>query len=166
MKKIFFTYADTSEDVNLYKELKLHFTPYARKGLLEIIDRDELFKRSGDALNTQEILLSSDLTVPLISIDYLNNDECVKLLETAAQKNMMVIPVLLRDCEWREFERLQGLGNQILPDDKQPVKDHIIKEGSEDKVMAAIARKLKAVTFESDLTRMDDFKEKSGAGSK
>lgn len=161
MKKIFFTYSDTSEDVTLYKELKLHFTPYARKGLLEIIDRDELFKRSGDTLKTQEILLSSDVTVPLISIDYLNNDECVKLLEIAAQKNRLVIPVLLRECEWDEFEKLKGLGSLFLPVDKQPVKDHIKKEGSEDKIMSAIARKLKAVTFENDLARMDDFEEKT-----
>jgi len=45
MKKVFFAYSDDTEDIDLYKELKRHFTAYAKQGLLSIMARYEFFRR-------------------------------------------------------------------------------------------------------------------------
>lgn len=151
MKKIFFTYSDEQEDVNLYKELKLHFTPYAKKGIVKIIDKEELFRITNDKQKAKEILLESDIAIPLLSIDYINDDDCIALLETAADNKKIVIPVLLRECLWNEIDKLRPMGEKILPADKQPIREHIRNEGSEDKVLSGIALKVKAILLGSSL---------------
>lgn len=163
MKKIFFTYSDDAQDVELYKELRQHFATYARKGFLAIIDKDELFKLSNDRQKTAEFLLNADITIPLLSIDYLNSDDCLKLLDTAATSQKQIIPVLLRDCDWTELEKIKALEKNMLPDDKTPVAQHITSDGNEDKVMAGIARKVKAVVFNDDLKKLEELH--TGTGS-
>jgi len=157
MKKIFFAYSDESEDINLYKELKLHFNPYAKKGILTIIDKDELFRISSSKEKAIEQLQTSDFAVPLLSIDYLNNEECLKLLEAAAVSNKPIIPVLLRACEWTEVERLKTLEKTLLPNDQQPVAQHISAEGGDDKILSGIAKTGKAIMFKDDLEKLNEI---------
>ena len=109
MKKVFFAYSDDTEDIDLYKELKQHFTAYARQGFLAILDRDELFRISGNREKINEFLRNSDFAVPLLSIDYLNSDECLKLLDAAKASKKPIIPILLRACEWEEVDKLKAL---------------------------------------------------------
>ena len=160
MKKIFFTYSDDAKDVDLYKELRQHFVLYSRDGLLSIVDRDELFRVSGDKEKIKDMLLNSDIAIPLLSVDYLGNDECNMLLETALKGKKVIIPILLRACVWKDDEKLKTLEDNILPGDK-PVTDYIQEDGGEDKVMAGIARKIKAVVLENDLKKLGEVDLKS-----
>ena len=147
MKKIFFAYSDNAKDVELYKEFSKHFITYARKGMILIIDKDELFRIDNDNKNIYKYLGDSDITVPLLSVDYLISDECIKLLETAVAGNKTIIPVLLRDCDLTGIDTIQKLENQILPDDKDSVAEHIIKDGGQDEVFSTMAKKVKAIIF-------------------
>ena len=147
MKKIFFTYSDNAKDVELYKEFNKHFKTYARNGMLMIIDKDELFRINNDNEKTLKFLDESDITMPLLSIDYLNNDQCLKLLESAVAGNKTIIPVLLRDCDYAGIVKIKELENNLLPDDKESVTEHIIKEGGQDEVFSAMAKKVKAIIF-------------------
>lgn len=160
MKKIFFTYSNDSKDVDLYKELRQHFALYSRNGFLSIVDRDEIFRVSGDKEKIKDMLLNSDIAIPLLSVDYLSNDECHKLLETALEGKKVIIPILLRACDWDDDARLKALENNILPGDK-PVSEHISDDGGEDKVMTSIARRIKAAIFENDLRKLDEVDLKS-----
>jgi hypothetical protein len=147
MKKIFFAYSDNAKDVELYKEFSKHFITYARKGMIFIIDKDELFRVDNDNSHIYKYLDESDITVPLLSVDYLVSDQCIKLLETAAAGNKTIIPVLLRDCDFTGIDKMKELENNMLPDDKQSVAEHIIKEGGQDEVFSEMAKKVKAIIF-------------------
>lgn len=147
MKKIFFAYSDNAKDVELYKEFNKHFKTYARNGMLMIIDKDELFRINNDHEKTLKFLDESDITVPLLSIDYLISDQCIKLLETAVAGNKVIIPVLLRDCDYAGIDKIKGLQNSLLPDDKDSVTEHIVKDGGQDEVFSAMARKVKGIIF-------------------
>jgi hypothetical protein len=84
-KKICFVYATEAEDMALYKDLSPHFALYARKGLLEVIDRDAVFKRHADPKKLADYINDSDITIPLISIHLLNDPECLDWLQKAIQ---------------------------------------------------------------------------------
>ena len=158
MKKIFFAYSDDTEDIGLYKELKQHFASYARQGFLSIIDKDELFRTSGDLEKTNELLRNSDLAIPLLSIDYLNSDQCLKLLDDARASKKPIIPILLRACEWEDVNELRDLEQNILPDKKQSVVQLIASDKTGDVIFSGIAKKVKAVIFDDDLKKLDEIR--------
>ena len=147
MKKIFFAYSDNVKDVELYKEFNKHFKTYAKSGMLMIIDKDELFRINNDNEKILKFLDESDITVPLLSIDYLTNDRCIQLLESAVAGNKTIIPVLLRDCDYQGIDKLKGLEHKLLPDDKDSVTEHNIKDGGLDEVFTTIAKKVKSIIF-------------------
>ena len=147
MKKIFFAYSDNAKDVELYKEFNKHFKTYASKGMIFIIDKDELFRIDSDNTNIYKHVDESDITVPLLSVDYLISDQCIKLLETAVAGKKTIIPVLLSDCDFTGIDKLKELENSLLPDDKESITEHIIKEGGQDEVFSSIAKKVKAIIF-------------------
>lgn len=146
-KKIFFSYSNQEEDLEFYKKINKHFAAYAGIGLLGIIDRNELFKLTADQAGVIEILRSSDITIPLLSIDYINDAECLQQLENASGNNKLIIPVLLRDFDWEAFNDITKYRNQILPNDLTPVENHIKATGNDDTVFKEIAQQVKAAIF-------------------
>ena len=146
-KKIFFSYSNQNEDLELYKKINKHFAAYAGIGLLGIIDRAELFKLTGDKAAINEILKSSDITIPLLSIDYINDEECLQQLETAASNQMRIIPVLLRDFDWEAFQKITQYKKQMLPNDLTSVENHISAGNNDDTVFKEIAQHVKAIIF-------------------
>jgi len=146
-KKIFFSYSNQTEDLELYKKINKHFAAYAGIGLLGIIDRTELFKLTGDKNAIAEILRSSDIAIPLLSIDYINDQECIQQLESAAGDNKVIIPVLLRDFDWEAFKEITQYRNQMLPNDHTPVENHISSGNNDDTVFKEIAQQVKAIMF-------------------
>jgi hypothetical protein len=78
------------------------------------------------------------------------------LLDTAARENIVIIPVLLRNCDWDVSEKLRSLKNNILPDVENTVNDLIRLEGNMDKVLSGIAKKVKAIALKSELDGLPD----------
>jgi hypothetical protein len=147
MKEIFFTYSDNEKDIELYRQLNKHFAAYAKKGLIRIIDKEELFRLNNDKTLVETFLKKADLAVPLLSVDYVANDDCVKMLDIAADANKTIIPVLLRDFDWQQMEEIKKLENELLPNDKQSVNAHMSTAHDKDEVFADIAKKVKSVVF-------------------
>lgn len=146
-KKIFFSYSNQAEDLELYKKINKHFAAYAGIGLLGIIDRAELFKLTADKDAITEILKSSDIAIPLLSIDYVNDAECLQQLENAAGNNKVIIPVLLRDFDWEAFKEITQHKKQMLPGDLTPVENHIATDNNADTIFKEIAQNVKAIIF-------------------
>lgn len=146
-KKIFFSYSNQTEDLELYKKINKHFAAYAGIGLLGIIDRAELFRLTGDKAAINEILKSSDITIPLLSIDYINDEECLLQLDIAASSQMRIIPVLLRDFDWEAFQKITQYKKQMLPNDLTSVENHISAGNNDDTVFKEIAQHVKAIIF-------------------
>lgn len=155
MKKIYFTYSDV--DANLYKELRKHFSGFVSINALKIIDKDELFRINADAQQALKQVGDFDAAVPLISIDYLTNNECLSSVDTAVVANKIVIPVLLRPCLWQGIASLEKNKDNFLPvaDGEQAVVQRIKDDGNNDGVLSGIALAVKAKVFAEDL---DKFK--------
>lgn len=146
-KKIFFAYSNQNEDLELYDRINKHFKAYSSIGLLGIIDKKEIFKLSGDKAEILEILRSSDITVPLLSIDFINDEECLKQLESAARDNKIIVPVLLRDFDWEAFKEITQYREKMLPNDGKPVENHITSGSNDDTVFKEIAQNVKSIIF-------------------
>ena len=147
MKKIFFAYSDNEKDVELYKQFNKHFAAYAKKGLIAIVDKDELFRVNNDKEKVIEFLQNADLTIPLLSVDYATSDDCINMLGMATDAKKIIIPVLLRDFDWKELDGIRNLENVLLPEDKQSVNAHISSDNDKDAVFAIMAKKVKAIVF-------------------
>ena len=159
MKKIFFAYSDNEKDIELYKQFNKHFTAYAKKGLIAIVDKDELFRVNNDKEKVIEFLKNADLTIPLLSVDYATSDECISMLGMATDAKKIIIPVLLRDFDWKELDGIRNLENALLPEDKQSVNAHISSDNDKDAVFAIMAKKVKAIVF-NDFEGIDIKKNK------
>lgn len=146
-KKIFFSYSNHAEDLELYSKIHKHFAAYAGIGILGIIDKKEIFKLTADKAKAIEILKTTDITIPLLSIDFINDEECLKQLQSAAIDNKIIIPVLLRDFDWQAFNDINQYKKQMLPNDLTPVEHHITRDSNDDTIFKEIAQHVKAVIF-------------------
>lgn len=144
-KKIFFSYSNQDEDLAFYNKINKHFTAYSSNGLLGIIDKKEIFRITADKSKTLELLKGSDITIPLLSIDYVNDEECLRQLESASLSQIKIIPILLRDFDWQSFQEIIQYKNQMLPDDLNPVENHISAGNNDDTVYKEIAQRVKAI---------------------
>ena len=151
-KTIFFSYSNQNEDLELYDKIHKHFAAYSSIGLLGIIDKKEIFKLTGDQTKIGELLKTSDITIPLLSIDFINDRDCLQQLENAAGENKVIIPVLLRDFDWEAFKEITQYKKQMLPADLTPVENHISSGNNDDTVFKEIAQRVKAVIFPEVLT--------------
>lgn len=122
MKKIYFSYSDQPEDQNLYQNLNSHLLQYKRKGWIEIYDERELFKQNGDLSKNEEFLRLSDITIPLISVDYLNSENCRYILKIADDEKIKIIPIILRQCDWKTDEVLQKYCKDALPGNENSIE--------------------------------------------
>jgi hypothetical protein len=144
-KKIFFSYSNQPEDLELYQKINKHFKAYADIGLLGIIDRKELFKLTADKNAVVDILRGSDMAILLLSIDYITDDECIQQLKAASDNQIRIVPVLLRDFDWEAFNNITQYRQQILPGDHRPVENHITDGGNDDTIFKEIAQNVKAI---------------------
>ena len=126
MKKIYYSYSDKPEDQDLYRNLNSHLQQYKRKGWIEIYDERELFKLNGDLSKNAEYLRISDITIPLVSIDYLNSEECRSILKIADDEKIKIIPIILRQCDWKTDDILQKYSKEVIPEDDNSV-EHLSK---------------------------------------
>ncbi|MBL7764824.1 MAG: hypothetical protein JNJ58_01930 [Chitinophagaceae bacterium] len=146
-KRIFFTYSSDDDDELLYKELSPYFLAYKRKGLLDIIDKDELFRLNGDPNKISEFLSKSDLAIQLISVDYLNSDECLQLLEKATAENKKIVPVLLRPCDWESEDKLRRFKEDFFPENNQSIKEFAESPADKERIFTELAQVIKQLAF-------------------
>jgi hypothetical protein len=148
MKKIFFNYSDHREDLELYKELNKHFSISILNKTIEIIDKDELFKTTA---NVDISIVNADMTVPLLSPDYLANQECRRQLDVAFTAKKEIVPVLIRDCLWEEWNQTKDLAKELIPGDKLSVRNHMTKDGDKDTILKLMAKEIKGRAYDEEL---------------
>lgn len=112
--KVFVSYNHT--DTQYKDDLVKHLDPLKRLKLIETWFDGKI--QAGKDIN-QEIrteLLSSDVVLLLISIDYLNSYYCVEIeMEKAMERHetgdARVVPIILRSCMWQHmpFSKLKAL---------------------------------------------------------
>ncbi len=119
---ISYTHSDEKEVDNIVD----FFRPKESSGEI-IIHQDKRIK-AGDKLfpEIERMMEASDIFLIFISQKYLLSPACLKEVEFAKKKkekcNIIVIPILLSNCEWRENDFISGL--KCLPKDAKPVSSY------------------------------------------
>ncbi len=121
--EIFCSYSHSDKDKVLKKEFDTSMRPYVRKKLLQVWHDGRIGAGDEWAADIDQHLVSADIIVFLISPDFLNSDYCVEkelhvALERKSRKEALVVPIIVRDCAWKETP-LADL--QALPAEARPV---------------------------------------------
>lgn len=119
--KVFISYSHTDEE--LCKKLLNHLASLKRRGIIkEWFDRKLIAGQDWDK-NIKQELIDSDIIILLISSDFIASDYCYdveikKALEQHEKGYSVVIPIILRPCDWQSlpFSKIQG-----LPKDARPI---------------------------------------------
>ena len=126
--RLFFSYSHA--DQAMRDELEKHLVMLRREGRIETF-HDALIPPGGDldpAIKRE--LEAADVVLLLISADFLASEYCYSIeMERAMARHeggeACVIPVILRDCDWKRapFGRLKGLPRDGKPVAKWPDRD-------------------------------------------
>jgi len=112
--KLFFSYSHVDE--TLRNELEKHLVMLKHKGIIDtwhdrVIDAGTEFDTKID-----NNLVTSDIILLLVSVDFLASDYCyniemTKALEMHENKQAVVVPVILRNCDWHNapFSKLMAV---------------------------------------------------------
>jgi internalin A len=147
--KVFYSYAH--KDEQLKNEMEAHLKILERRGLISPW-HDRLIRAGDDWVGEIDVNLDiADLILLLVSADFIASDYCyskeMKLaLEREKAGKARVIPVILRDCNWRDapFGDLQGLPKDFKAVTLWPDRDSAwrnVSEGIERVIVSIRARR-------------------------
>jgi phospholipase C len=113
-----------SHQDEVYKlALMTHLSPLRREGLLDVWQDREIQAGTEFDKSIQAQLHEVDVFLLLVTADFINSDYCYRVelpqgMERQAAGTAIVIPVIVRPCEWENapFAKLQA-----LPKDGRPV---------------------------------------------
>ena len=123
MKKIFYSYChkDKSDKNDLDKCLKT----LKDNKLIETWHDQEISPGDEWKKEIDNHLKESDIVLFLISIDFINSENCKQELKNAIKLKKRIIPIILKECSWKDVE-IEGkkLSNyQALPDGAKPINE-------------------------------------------
>ena len=120
-RKVFLSYSH--QDEAMKDQLNVFLAPLRRSGKISAAwtDREILPGQEWDAAIKQE-LAEADLILLLVSPHFLASDyiwqhEISKAMERHERREAVVIPIILRPCDWQEmpFAKVQGLPRNAKP---------------------------------------------------
>jgi len=119
-RTVFFSYAH--EDESLRDELEVHLKLLQRQGVISTWHDRRIIPGSDWEQEIDQYIEDSDIILLLVSADFIASDYCWKkeikrAMERHRSGEAVVIPVLLRPCDWEKvpFYKLQGLPKDIKP---------------------------------------------------
>lgn len=126
--EVFFSYAH--EDEKLRDELEKHLKLLQRQGVIKTWHDREISAGTEWAGEIDAHMDTANIILLLISADFLASDYCydielTRAMERHAAQEARVIPVILRDVDWKgtPFGRLQALPKDALPVNNWPDRD-------------------------------------------
>lgn len=124
MVKLFFSYSH--KDETLRNILETHLAILKRQGIISTWHDRRIEAGKNFANEIDENLLDADIILLLISADFLASDYCydiemTKALERNDKNEARVIPIILRQCDWKHSNFKSLLA---LPQDGKPVTLH------------------------------------------
>jgi len=135
---VFVSYAH--KDERFRERVDKHLTTLRRQGLIRVWnDRRIAYGDFGSEINTH--LETADLILLLVSADFIASEYCFKEMEKALQQHeanrAIVIPIILRPCDWKNTQ----LGNLLaLPKDGKPVNVWPDKDAAYEDIAAGVRR--------------------------
>ena len=141
--KVFLSYSHRNEKMT--NNLREHLAPMEDDGLIEIWHDREIEAGADWEGEINRKLVRSDVILLLVSASFLKSDYCKKELRDALQKRetgkSVVVPVILRDCDWASTFNLPSYKAQALPRDNRPISGG--NWPNQDKAFSEVARELR-----------------------
>jgi hypothetical protein len=132
--EVFISYSH--KDENLKEKLDVHLSTLKRQGVIRVWHDRKITPGQQFTSVIGTHLNSADIVLLLVSADFVDSDYCygremTRALERHDNREAIVIPVILRPCDWKStpFGKLQ-----VLPKNARPVTDW----PNRDKAFAAI----------------------------
>lgn len=121
-KKIFFSYTDNepAENVKLIQSVKLHFSRLNEDA--ELFFNEQQFAMQADENQLISILNASDCKVHLLSVNYANEEKCMKQLQVSVDKADNTFPILLSSFYWDHESPFEKIETRILPSKDKPLE--------------------------------------------
>ena len=131
--EIFCSYAH--EDLQYIEALRSHLRQLEREGIISswydgLIGAGQHWQRE-----IETHLKSANIILLFISADFLNSDFCMETelpiaLDRSHRKDALVIPVILRSCDWQAtpFAHLQALPTGVTPIEQWQHRDEAYTE--------------------------------------
>ncbi|HEX8459521.1 MAG TPA: toll/interleukin-1 receptor domain-containing protein [Pyrinomonadaceae bacterium] len=121
---IFVSYSHRDE--RLLSELKTHLSPLRRLHLIETWDDREISPGEDIGEKINENLERADIIILLVSSDFIASDYCygremARALERHEKKEARVVPVIVRDANWKVIPQLSKL--EAVPKNGKPVRN-------------------------------------------
>jgi predicted MPP superfamily phosphohydrolase len=140
--EIFISYAPEDEAYRV--KLEKHLTGLKRQNLITSWSAAEVNASEDGKQVTHAHLRSARVILLLVSADYLNSDECYDVeMQTAVERHAKgeaaVIPILLRDCNYKlaPFKSLNVVPRLVWHRDEPPVPVTKVKFKAEDKAFSS-----------------------------
>lgn len=122
--RIFVSYSH--KDERLLNELKTHLSPLRRQKLIETWDDRAIMAGEDFGEKINENLERADIIILLVSSDFIASDYCYekemeRALERHEKKEARVVPVIVRDANWKVIPQLSKL--TAIPKNGKPVRN-------------------------------------------
>jgi hypothetical protein len=142
--KLFYSYSSVDEPFR--SELEDHLSLLKRDGFLESWSFRDINAGSDWEREIDDRLARADIVLLLVSASFIASRYCweielTRALERASRGEMMLVPVIIRPCDWQTapFARFQA-----LPDDAKPVTSWRPRDKAWANVAAALRRLIDA----------------------
>ncbi|MEP6676584.1 MAG: toll/interleukin-1 receptor domain-containing protein [Ferruginibacter sp.] len=115
MKKVFINYSSDPEDKKIFESLYMHL------GLIRDFDIWHSGKINAGAVTEDELSLhlkESEVVIPLLSVNYLNNNFCMTEFASAKQLLKELYPVLISSFDIDSCEVLKDVDCNLIPESK------------------------------------------------
>lgn len=121
---VFFIYA--RQDQNYKKRIVNNLTPLIQNGTITVWNDEDILPGANWENEIAQHLSEADIILALVSEDflassYIQSKELIKAFERYENKEVEIIPIILRACLWEENPRLKTL--QALPDEGKAVNN-------------------------------------------
>jgi hypothetical protein len=146
-KKLFLNYSpDDPEDVAMLNHLRLHLG--LLKNQLEEWSTDRIIPGEEKESVVNARFSESDAVVHLLSVQFDNTEDCIRLLKKSVDDKKKIVPILLSSFYWQGNPLLANLADELLPSADQPVtsSDNIKKAFSE--IVRVVSRNVLGVDTE------------------
>lgn len=152
--RIFVSYSH--KDERLLNELKTHLSPLRRLNLIETWDDRSIEAGEDWREAISDNLERADIILLLISADFINSDYCYekemgRAVERHEKKDARVVPVIVRDANWKAVEELKGL--EALPKDGKPMMNQHKRDTAWREVSESIQKMIEGMSANADPLR-------------
>lgn len=156
--KLFYSYSH--KDKSYRDKLETHLSTLKDNNLIDEWHDKEILAGEDWGDEIESNMNSADIILLLFSPDFIKSQSCKnevnKALELKKQKGTIFIPIILRECSWKDIGDIAHI--LVLPEDGMAVSKWDDKDGAWNSVYEGIKKQVEKIRREIMPRLKDDFK--------